>query len=531
MLDLLVEDARILTLDPRYPHARRIGIWNGRVVGRDDELDGLTPRETVRLDGATVLPGFVDAHTHLGWCGRSAQSLDLSSVQGRDALLAAIADHVATTDSEWIDAVGYDQRNLGGQHITAAELDTVTAGRKAYLLHRSGHACAVNSAVLADIDPAELASYGGSVVRDAAGAPTGVLLEAAQGPVQERRRPYELTEMISSLRLAAQQCLAQGVTTCAEAGIAAGLAGASPIELMAYQRANLPIRVQLMVSDLMLHPLAAAPADRVTTGLDLGIGTGFGGDRLWLGAMKMWLDGGVQARTAALSEPFAGTDNRGELAGDPDELRAKIVAAHVSGWQLALHAIGDRAIDLAIEALGEAQRALPRPDARHRIEHCGIVRPDQLAGLAASGAIAVLQPEFLWHNGDDYTRVLGEPRAHWQYRGRALLDAGVPLVGSSDRPVVSGAPLQAMRFMVERRSNTGLLVGPDEAITVDEALHAYTMAGAHSIGREDDLGSIAPRKWADLAVLEADPHDVAPEQLSEIGVLATYVAGDRVYAR
>lgn len=531
MLDLLVEDARILTLDPRHPQARRLGVWNGRIVGLDDDVADLTARQTVRLDGATVLPGFVDAHTHLGWSGRSALSLDLSGVSSRAELLAAVAAHAAATDGEWIDAVGYDQRSLGGEHITAAELDPVTGGRKAYLLHRSGHACAVNSAVLAEIDPAELAAGGGNVVRDAAGAPTGVLLEAAQAPVQALRRPYDLDEMISALRLAADQCLAQGVTTCAEAGIAAGLAGASPIELLAFQRADLPIRVQLMVSDLMLHPLAAAPADRVTLGLDLGLGTGFGGDRLWLGAMKIWLDGGVQARTAALTEPFAGTDNRGELAGDPDELRAKIVAAHVSGWQLAVHAIGDRAIDLAIEALLEAQQTLPRPDARHRIEHCGIVRPDQLAGLARCGAIAVLQPEFLWHNGADYTRVLGEPRAHWQYRGRALLDAGVPLVGSSDRPVVSGAPLQAIRFMVERRSSTGAVVGPDEAITVDEALHAYTQAGAHSIGREHDLGSLSPRKWADLVVLDADPHDVAPAQLSEIGVLATYVAGEQAYAR
>ena len=196
VLDLILEDARVLTLDPRYPHAHRIGVWNGRIVGRDDEIDGLTAHETVRLDGATVLPGFVDAHTHLGWSGRSAQSLDLSGAQNREALLAAIAAHAAATDGEWIDAVGYDQRSLDGVHITAAELDTVTGGRKAYLLHRSGHACAVNSAVLAEIDPAELAAFGANVVRDVSGAPTGVLLEAAQGPVQERRRPYELTEMI-----------------------------------------------------------------------------------------------------------------------------------------------------------------------------------------------------------------------------------------------------------------------------------------------------------------------------------------------
>jgi predicted amidohydrolase YtcJ len=141
----------------------------------------------------------------------------------------------------------------------------------------------------------------------------------------------------------------------------------------------------------------------------------------------------------------------------------------------------------------------------------------------------VIQPEFLWHNGDDYARVLGEPRAHWQYRGRALLDAGVPIVGSSDRPVVTGAPLQAIQFMVERRSSTGSVVGPDEAITVDEALYAYTMAGAHALGRENELGSISPRKWADLVVLDRDPHDSPAARIGDIAVLGTYVGGRRVY--
>ncbi len=434
---------------------------------------------------------------------------------------------MAETDGEWIDAVGYDQRPLGA-HLSAADLDTVTGARKAYIAHRSGHACLVNTAVLRQLSEADLDAGGVDVLRDHNGSPTGVFLEAAQAPVQALRRPYDMDEMVADLRQAATSCLAQGVTSCAEAGIGAGFAGSSPAELAAYQRADLPIRVQLMVSDLVLHPLAAATADRITLGLDLGATSGFGGDRLWLGPMKMWLDGGVQARTAALTEPFAGTDNRGALSGDPTVLRERIVEAHTSGWQLALHAIGDRAIDLAIESLLAAQQAMPRPDARHRIEHCGIVRPDQLAALAACGAIAVIQPEFLWHNGEDYTKVLGEPRTHWQYRGRGLLAAGIAVVGSSDRPVVTGAPLQGIRFMVERRSNSGTVVGPDEAITVEEALHAYTLAGAHALGRDEVLGSVTPRKWADLVVLDADPRTVPTEQISEIGVQATYVAGNRV---
>nr|WP_201784463.1 amidohydrolase [Nonomuraea pusilla] len=528
LLDLRIEDANVVTMDAARPSARAIGIWDGRVVGLDEEIDGLRARETVRADGATVLPGFVDAHTHLAWAGRGARSLDISGCTTREEILATIARHARTVDGEWIDVVGYDQRPLG-RHLTAAELDPVTGGRKAFLLHRSGHACLVNTAVLHGLSLTAEHLADPDVLCDEHGEPTGVFLEAAQAAVHRMRRPYDLAETIAALRQAAGTCLAQGVTACGEAGIVAGLGASTPIELLAYQRADLPIRVQLMVSDLALHPVGAAPSDGVTLGLDLGMSSGFGGDRLWLGAMKMWLDGGVQARTAALSEPFCGTDNRGALAGDEAELRRKIVAAHASGWQLALHAIGDRAIDVAIEALVEAQRAHPRPDARHRIEHCGIVRPDQLPRLAECGAIAVVQPEFLWAYGDDYAAVLGETRAHWQYRGRGFLDAGVPVAGSSDRPVVGGAPLRAIEYMVRRRGASGLVTGPGEAITVEEALHAYTMAAAHALGRETVLGSISPRKWADLVVLGDDPRTVPADRIAQIEVRATYVAGEKAH--
>jgi predicted amidohydrolase YtcJ len=280
-----------------------------------------------------------------------------------------------------------------------------------------------------------------------------------------------------------------------------------------------------MVGNEALHPVTSAPEDRVTLGLDLGVTAGLGDDRLWVGPLKIWLDGGIQARTAALSEPFEGTDNTGDFGGDPDELRARIVAAHVSGWQLALHAIGDRAIDLALDALEACQAALPRPDARHRIEHCGVVRPDQLARLGASGAIAVIQPEFMWDHGTSYTGALGPVRTHWQYRGRSLLDAGVPVVGSSDRPVAAGSPLQAIQFMVTRRDAQGALIGDGEQVTVEEGLRAYTTAAARAIGKEDRLGVLKAGAEADLVVLGADPRAVAPDEIGAIDVRETWVAG------
>lgn len=253
--------------------------------------------------------------------------------------------------------------------------------------------------------------------------------------------------------------------------------------------------------------------------------TGFGDEWLSLGALKIYTDGGMMARTAALTAPYVGLDHTGELQDDPERLLDLIVDGHLAGWQLAVHAIGDRAADLALEGLERAQRLRPRPDARHRIEHAGLIRPDQLPRFARLGVSAVVQPAFLYSFGDDYAAVMGEERAPWMYRGRGFLDHGVTLVGSSDRPVTDGAPLRAVQFMVERASSSGLSVGPDEAVTVEEALRAYTVAGAYACRWEDSAGSLVAGKRADFVVLGDDPRSVDPSRIAGIEIVATFVDG------
>ena len=167
----------------------------------------------------------------------------------------------------------------------------------------------------------------------------------------------------------------------------------------------------------------------------------------------------------------------------------------------------------------------PRPDARHRIEHAGLVRPDQLARFAALNVAAVVQPNFLRYFGTDYAAIMGEQRMPWLYRGRGFLDHGVRLVGSSDRPVTVGAPLRAIQFMVERMSVSGLVVGPEEGLTVDEALRAYTVDAAWACHREDTLGSLAPGRHADLVVLDDDPRRVDVGRIGDLEVVSTIVAG------
>ncbi|MFD9859270.1 amidohydrolase [Streptomyces alboflavus] len=517
MLCTRITNARVVTMDPDRPTARQLGIWRGRIVGLDSDVADLPARRVLDLGGATVLPGFIDSHVHLVWAGLKAKAPSVAPSTRVDDVLKVVADAVAAAPGDgWVTLAGYDQRELD-RPLTAKELDAVSAGRKVHLGHISGHACLVNTAIL-DLLPAHVAGS------------DGFLAEEDMGAVLRLRPPHALGELADAIQHAARQCRSEGVTAVAEAGIGSELFAHSPIEAAAYQLAHesgrLPVRVQLMVAADALAPVEAAREDTTTRAFGLGLRTGFGDGGLSLGALKVFTDGGMMARTAALTDPYVGSEFNGQLQMAPDLLKDTIVAGHRAGWQLAVHAIGDRAVDVALDGLEAAQRSRPRPDARHRVEHAGLVRPDQLRRFAELGVTAVVQPSFLRYFGDDYATIMGPERAPWMYRGRGFLDHGVRLVGSSDRPVADGAPLRAIQFMVERASASGRAIGPDEAVDVDAALRAYTIDAAYACHWEDSAGSITPGKRADLVVLGEDPREVEPGRIGDIEVLGTFVEGE-----
>jgi hypothetical protein len=520
-LDLRIDNANVVTMDPAHPEAGSVGVWNGLVVALDGEAAELPARQVVDVRGATVLPGFVDAHTHLCWAGLEAGATDISAASSVEEVLALIGTAAADAPAgAWVDVAGYDQRRLG-RHLTAADLDGVSGSRRVYVQHRSGHACVVSSNVLAEL-PDRRES-------------TGLLVEGAMLGVRDLRRPYALTAIVDAIERTARVCLSEGVTMCAEAGIGTGLLGHSPVELAAYQAAveqgRLPVRAQVMVASDVLHEVTANAANGLRRGVDLGLRTGLGDSRLSIGALKIYTDGGMMARTAALTEPYLPGSNCGMLQRDPGELIETMVDGHAAGWQLAVHAIGDRALDVALDGIEQAQGLRPRPEARHRIEHAGLVRPDQSGRMAALRVTAVIQPTFLYAYGDDYADILGPDRAGFLYRGRSFLDAGVRVAGSSDRPVADGAPLRAIAFMADRRSCSGAVIGPGEELTVTEALESYTVHAAWACGAEREVGSITPGKQADFVVLDGDPRRVPPARIPEIEVVATLVGGEVVYGQ
>jgi predicted amidohydrolase YtcJ len=531
--DLLLVNANVLTMDLDRPAASAVAVAGGRVVGIYDGKPDVTATDVIDLRGLTLIPGFHDAHNHMIGFGLSLTEVDLR-VDSQDELYARVAAKAASTpEGEWVIGSGYDQTRTGA-HPHRDALDAIAPNHRVWLKHTSSHMCVVNSLVLADLGIGESAPQvdGGRVTTDTADRPTGLLEERAQELVGNLTRPYPLTTLTDAVDAAGRRYLAEGITSVTEAGVGGGWIGQSPVELAAYVAARdqgrLHVRVELMVVSDVFHPLGAHPSDGIETGIDLGLRTGFGDDWLRLGPMKIFTDGSLVGRTAAMSAPFEGDPgNSGYLQADADQLTEMIIEAHRAGWRVAAHAIGDRAIDLALDAFADAADQYPRARPRHRIEHFAAARPDQVARAAKLGVIAVGQGRFASELGDGMLAAVGPGRAAWLYRQRSLLDAGLVLPGSSDRPVASGAPLLGIHDMVNRRTASGAPFNAAEAITPAEALRAYTWGSAYASKQERAKGSITPGKLADFTVLSEDPTAVAPDRIAGLEVLATFIDGTR----
>jgi predicted amidohydrolase YtcJ len=540
ILDLIIRNARILTVDPRRPRASSIGIWDGRIIGLDEELEGARGRSEVDLDGAVLAPGFHDAHCHTTSFGLELVSLDLHLCSGRPATLNAVAAYVEDLGpDEWVIGFGFGNGMRGGDEPTRQELDRAGQGRPVWLTHRSGHSCVVNSTVLEAVgitgalDP----SARGRVAVDEDGRPTGLIEEAAMDLIKDHVGPSSLERTAQAIDRATAHYLTEGITGFTDAGIGSTGTDHTPVELAAYQLARdtgrLHTRAQVMAYNELFHPLTAHADDRIATGLDLGVRSGLGDEWLSLGAMKIWVDGSGLGHTAATTGPDG--EVRGGFDNDPVLLRRSIIDAHRAGWQVAAHAIGDAAVDLVLDALEEAEQGGPFPARagiapRHRIEHGVMIRPDQVVRLAAQGMGVVTQPLFIEDFGDPLLQLFdGGPGAEDYFRMRSLMDAGVQLVASSDRPVAAGSPLPAMQAMVERATAAGVVFGADERLTAAEALAAYTAGGAWAAHSEGRWGTLAPRLSADLVVLDDDPTTVAVNRIGTIGVLTTVLGGQAVH--
>lgn len=545
-LDLVVRAREIITLDPARPTATSVGVFHQSIAGFDEEIEGLRADRELDFGDAVVTPGLIDAHCHTAWWGLGLGALDVSDARGLDELYGMLVREVARIDltgsaDAWVHATGFNQAHHGGAYPDIDRLDEITAGRPLYLRHASGHSSITNSAALRMIgahEPGFGNPSGGRVVRTADGRPTGLIEERAQGLVQAMHLPYSVDRLVEAIDAATSRYAAQGITSFTEAGIGGGWIGHSEVEVAAYQRAaregRLHARAQLMPTIDALRPIDGHAGDfhghGSSQGLHLGMAFGFGDDLVSLGHVKAFMDGSLLGATAAVTDDFCGHGNHGNkgyLLATPEAYRESILAAYRAGWPPALHAIGDAAIDLALDVIDEAQRRYGTLPAPSRIEHFAMSRPDQLARAGRLGVAVTPQAGFIGPTGDQIMDRVGPEREGWLYRGRSVIDAGITLAGSSDLPVADNNLRRGMQSAVDRRTDGGRVLSPSEAITAAEALRTHTEWAARATGQLARRGTLERGKLADFAVFSASP--LATADLSEIDVVATILGGALSY--
>jgi predicted amidohydrolase YtcJ len=526
---VMLSGGTILTMDRGNPETDAVGIVGDRIVavGSTDDVSARLPAGFRRYDlaGRTLLPGFNEAHNHMIGFGETLEYIDCSFPAAKSIadIVAAVRLRAASQPAgTWIIGRGYDDNKLDERrHPNRHDLDAATTEHPVIIVNGSGHLSAANSfalhrgGVTRERDDPE----GGHFVRDEHGEPTGVLHETAQQPVRNAIPKATVDDFTRALKLCNDAYVRAGITSSQDAG------SDSADRIRAYQiasgRGDLKLRTSMMIRENLLDHVEA-----------FGVMQGFGSDRLRVGPIKMFIDGSLIGRTAAVTVPFLedpSDDNLGLTMMAQERLDEYVMQAHRLGYQIAIHAIGDRGIDMVLDAYEKALRAMPRSDHRHRIEHCGICRPDIIDRIARLGVVPVSQPVFIIEYGDGFIRHLGLDRIQLTYPFRSFLERGIRLVFSSDCPVSDFYPLKSVQAAVTERTGSGQSYALEEAVTVEEALEMFTLAGAFTTFEEDTKGAIRTGMLADFAILEKDPRQVEPERLAEIAVGATIIGGEFVF--
>lgn len=527
--DVIFRNGPIITVDPKMPNPEAVAVQGNRItrVGTLETVlaEAGPATKTIDLAGRALLPGLNDNHTHPISFGQGMSQIDASpdAAPTLGMLHDAFGERARSQPDGWLLGRGYDDSRLDvHRHPTRYELDEATGNRPAFLVRTCGHLAVANSAALrlAGVTGDTSDPVGGRIDRDSHGEPTGLLRETAMRLVSDHIPAPTVCDMKDYLRAAGKRFNEFGITSVGEAAVS------NSRQFSAYQElaktGELPMRTfTMMLIDDTLDDLA-----------HLGIQTGFGDAWFRVGPAKVFQDGSGGGRTAAMSVDYRNDPgNRGITIYSQDELNERFTRANAAGFQMAAHAIGDRAISMILTAYETALAIDPRPDARPRIEHCGMCTPEHLRRMNAIGALAIPQPSFIYFLGDSYIENFTEEQLAMSYPGRSWFDAGIMAVGSSDVPVVSCDPFLNLRSAVTRLTRDGQKMGPDQGVTIEQAIRMFTIHGAYASFEESIKGSITEGKLADLTVLSADPRTVAPEDLHTLRADLTMIDGRVVFER
>ena len=535
--DLVVTNANVITVDEASPKAEAFAVKNEKfiAVGTTDEIRKLVGKRTVVVDarGETVTPGFIDAHLHPSpvYSADSPFSkvhLSPDNVKTMEELIDALRARAKTTPKgQLIYGSRYQDTKLG-RHPTRWDLDKASTDHPISISHSSGHVSVVNSLALknAGITADTADPSGGAFDRDADGRPNGICREGA-GSRARRGSPPPPTptraEKLEGYRVCFQNYLSKGITSIGDAGTSGSempyfqdlLVGGTPT-----------VRIYEMLGSRYLPRLE-----------DVYILKGFGNEWIRLGAIKVFHGNSLSGRTCWLYKPYDMINpktGKKDYCGIPpsrsqEELDQLVYDIHKAGFQLACHSNGDREIDMVLNAIEKALQKLPRENHRHRIEHCSVVNRGILERVRKLGVVLALH-SYVYEHGDKMEEY-GPARWPMMHPNRSAIEMGIPVAGNSDSGVSAAHPMLRIQSMVTRKAAEGKVYGPEQRVSVEDAIRIWTMGSAYASFEEDIKGSIETGKLADFVILRRDPTRVPLDNIKDIEVERTYVAGRLAYSR
>ncbi|MGD9174699.1 MAG: amidohydrolase [Desulfobacterales bacterium] len=535
--DLILLNGNICTLDRQKPQAEAIAVKAGRIsaVGKNDAIGALAGQQTERivLDGRLVIPGLMDSHFHFYDWAMGRQHLDLAQVNSLDELLDQVARTAAALPPQkWILGQGWNESDWPEHTMPRRDhLDAMAPAHPVALWRCDLHLVAVNSRALelAGIDATTPDPPDGVIEKDSSGQPTGILRELAPNLIKAVIPAPEADAVVAAMQDGITHLHSLGLTGLHDVRLMGGLEGAPALK--AWQLLN-------EKDKLDLRCWVSLAGERLEEAIALGLRTGLGDNRLHIGHLKYFADGGMGARTAWMLEPYLDAEY-GMPLGSIDELRQKIAAAEKAGLAVIVHAIGDRTnreVITVLEQLAElrrqtdAQSFMP-PALSHRIEHAQMIRSEDIQRLARLKVATCVQPHNMILDINMIDESVG-PLGRFTYAYKEMIDAGIPVLFSSDAPVCDPSPLVGIHAAVTRQRRDGTPAGgwyPEQRISVADALRGYTTVPAAFYGQARNMGSLTPGKWADMIVLDRDIFQVAPMEIADTRVEMTVFDGRIVY--
>ncbi len=519
--DLVLHNGKIVTADEAFSIQEAVVMKDGKIVavGGNDLLDSYEAARVVDLQGKMAMPGFNDTHIHVR--GQARRAVDLTQAQSLTEIFGAVTSKTQELGKgEWVTGYGWSEDQLEEKRRPLRwDLDEAAPDNPVILTRAGGHSSVANSMALelAGVTRSTPDPEGGVIEKDEKGELNGIIRERA-GIVSRLVPEATPEELRDSFTQALRNLLSLGITSIIQAGV-------PPENYAEWEQVYSQHGEELPRAAVQIR--FREPADIASFGKK----TGDGSERLRVGAVKITVDGGFTGPAAYTLEPYKDQgDYRGKLNYTEEELRAIIKAGHGAGWQLGFHAIGDAAIVLTVDAFAEALDALPRDDHRHFLNHFTIMPPEEtMKKMAAYDILIAQQPNFTYTLEGRYAANLDGDRLKRNNPLRTPMDHGIFVALGSD--ILPIGPMVGLYASVTRKGMSGEVYGPEEKITMEEAITGYTAKAAYITHEEDIKGSLEPGKLADIIVLSDDLLTIDPEKILDVEVLMTIVDGKVVYER